>query len=119
YFLPWVDAFDAGDYMDVAGNLLAVATGLATEEQAKRILGYIDQAGLDRPYPVRVLHPALQPGQRDWREYYKVFNLNLPDQYHNGGIWPWVGGLYVAALVGAGWSAKAREQLGRLAQALR
>lgn len=119
YFLPWVDSFDAGEYMDVTGNLLAVATGVASREQTDLILNHIDQVGINRPYPVRVLHPPILPGQRDWRDYYKVFNLNLPDQYHNGGIWPWVGGLYVAALVRAGRNDQARDELLRLAQAIR
>jgi glycogen debranching enzyme len=51
---------------------------------------------------VRVLHPVIHPGNKDWREYYRNNNLNLPEQYHNGGIWPFVGGFYVAALVKAG-----------------
>ena len=119
FFLPWVDGFDAGDYMDVTGNLLAVVTSVASAEQADLILSHIDRVGVNRPYPVRVLHPPILPGEQDWRDYYKVFNLNLPDQYHNGGIWPWVGGLYVAALVKAGRRDRAREELNRLAQAIR
>ncbi len=47
----------------------------------------------------------------------RSMSLNLPDQYHNGGIWPWVGGLYVAALTRAGRLDKAGECLAKLAQA--
>jgi glycogen debranching enzyme len=42
---------------------------------------------------------------------------NLPWQYHNGGIWPFVGGFWIAALVEAGRRTKAREELARLASA--
>jgi glycogen debranching enzyme len=62
------------------------------------------------------MHPPIEPGDKDWREYYRTeHELNLPDQYHNGGSWPWVGGLYVAALVRAGRHKRARETLYRLA----
>lgn len=50
------------------------------------------------------------------REYYRNNNLNIPEQYHNGGIWPFVGGFYVAALVKAGRMEEARRQLEKLAK---
>lgn len=118
YFLPWVDGFSYGDRFDTTANLLAVITGLADKEQSGAILDYIEQTGLNRPYPVRVLHPPIMPGESDWREYYRSFNLNMPDQYHNGGIWPWVGGLYVAALVAGGRRRRAEEEIVMLAEAL-
>ena len=40
----------------------------------------------------------LQPGDKDWRDYYRVRNLNLPHHYHNGGAWPFIGGFYVAVI---------------------
>jgi len=50
------------------------------------------KVGIADPYPVRLLHPVIYPGCRDWREYYRNNKLNLPDPYYNGGIWPLVGG---------------------------
>jgi glycogen debranching enzyme len=38
-------------------------------------------------------------------------------QYHNGGIWPFVGGFWVMALARLGLQAQAWSDLGRLAQA--
>ena len=119
YFLPWVGLFDYGDYLDTTGNMLAVLCGVATAAQASQILDYIDSAGVNRPFPVRVLHPPIRPGEQNWREYHRINNLNMPHQYHNGGIWPWVGGLYVAALVKAGRPERAREELALLAAALK
>lgn len=115
YFLPYVAFRDFGDYCDVFGNLLAILFGVATPAQEKRILDYLHQVGVADPYPVRVLHPVIYPGSKDWREYYRNNNLNLPEQYHNGGIWPFVGGFYVAALVKAGRLDEARRQLEKLA----
>lgn len=116
YFLPYVAFRDFGDYCDVFGNLLAILFDVALPAQEKRILDYLRQVGIADPYPVRVLHPVIQPGSKDWREYYRNNNLNLPEQYHNGGIWPFVGGFYIAALVKAGRLQEARRQLERLAQ---
>jgi glycogen debranching enzyme len=116
FFLPYVAFRDFGDYCDVFGNLLAILFGVANPAQEKRILDYLHQVGIAEPYPVRVLHPIIHPGNKDWREYYRNNNLNLPDQYHNGGIWPFVGGFYVAALVKAGRRKEAERQLERLAE---
>ncbi len=116
FFLPYVAFRDCGDYCDVFGNLLAILFDVANPAQEKRILDYLHQVGIAEPYPVRVLNPVIHPGNKDWREYYRNNNLNLPEQYHNGGIWPFVGGFYVAALVKAGRMAEARHQLERLAE---
>jgi glycogen debranching enzyme len=60
----------------------------------------------------------ISSGERDWRDYYKTWNNNMPHQYHNGGIWPWVGGLYVATLVYADRKKQAQTELAMLAAAL-
>ncbi len=116
FFLPYVAFRDFGDYCDVFGNLLAILFGVANPAQQKRILDYLHQVGIAEPYPVRVLHPVIHPGSKDWREYYRNNNLNLPEQYHNGGIWPFVGGFYVATLVKAGRTDEVERQLENLAK---
>jgi glycogen debranching enzyme len=116
FFLPYVAFRDYGDYCDVFGNLLALLFGVANAAQETRILEYLQQVGIADPYPVRVLHPIIHPGNKDWREYYRNNNLNLPEQYHNGGIWPFVGGFYVAVLVKMGKLDEARHQLEKLAE---
>lgn len=116
YFLPYVAFRDFGDYCDVFGNLLAILFNVANPAQEKRILDYLEQVGISDPYPVRVIHPIIYPGNKDWREYYRNNNLNMPEQYHNGGIWPFVGGFYVAALVKAGRVEEASRQLEKLAE---
>lgn len=116
YYLPYMAFRDYCDRCDLFGNVLAILFGVADECQTRRILEYIQSVGLDEPYPVRVLHPVVYPGDKDWREYYLIRNLNLPYQYHNGGIWPFIGGFYVAALLKAGMHEHAARHLGRLAE---
>jgi glycogen debranching enzyme len=41
---------------------------------------------------------------------------NHPHQYHNGGIWPFVGGFWVLALAMLGRTADARAELAQLAR---
>ena len=43
--------------------------------------------------------PFIKPEDPDWLPRYKQFNL--PGEYHNGGIWPFICGVYIAALVAA------------------
>jgi hypothetical protein len=116
FYLPYVAFRDFADRFDTLGNLLAILFGLADQHKADKILDYIHGCGLNEPFPVRALYPPVQPGDRDWRDYYRVRNLNQPDHYHNGGAWPFIGGFYVAALVQAGRQAEAERQLVRLAE---
>ncbi|AWN21962.1 glycogen debranching protein [Deinococcus irradiatisoli] len=116
YFLPYMAFRDYADRFDSFGNLLAVLLGVTDAAQSARILDYIESAGINLPWPVRAVDPPVLPGEADWREYYRLRNLNLPHQYHNGGAWPYLGGLYVAALVQAGRHDEAAFQLERLAE---
>ena len=114
FYLPYVAFRDYADRLDTIGNLLAILFGVADQVQADKILDYIHGCGLNEPYPVRSVYPPIQPGDKDWRDYYRVRNLNPPNHYHNGGTWPYIGGFYVAALVRAGRLDEAARQLGKL-----
>jgi glycogen debranching enzyme len=119
YYLPWVAFREYGDWCDGLGNLLAILTGLADGHRAEHILRYMLQVGMAEPYPTKAIHPPIYPGESNWREYYRSRNLNLPHQYHNGGIWPMIGGFHVAALVRHGRQAQAERVLASLAEANR
>ncbi len=53
--------------------------------------------------------PYINPEDPDWHPRYASFNK--PGEYHNGGIWPFICGFYVAALVAAKRYALAAEKL--------
>jgi hypothetical protein len=116
FYLPYMGFRDYADRFDTLGNLLAILFGIASRAQANRILDYLHGCGVNEPHPVASLYPVVQPGDREWREYFRVRNLNQPHHYHNGGIWGFIGGFYVAALVQAGRLDEAAYQLGRLAR---
>jgi glycogen debranching enzyme len=119
FYLPWVAFREYGDWCDSLGNLLAILTGLADGHRTEHILRYMLQVGMAEPYPTKAIHPPIYPGESNWREYYRSRNLNLPHQYHNGGIWPMIGGFHVAALVRHRWQAQAERALASLADANR
>lgn len=117
YYLSYAAFREFGDTFDGFGNMLAILFGIADEAQTSSILDYAHAAGTDDPAPMKAFFPPIYPGDRDWREYYRSRNLNLPDQYHNGGIWPFLGGFYVLALHRAGLMERAEETLLNLALA--
>jgi len=111
------------DRCDVLGNLLAILVGVADDGQRDAILDYLAEVAIADPFPVRVWPSPERPDDPDsmldlaaerhqgpeWR--------NPPYAYHNGGVWPFVGGFYVAALARAGRLTAATENLRRLALA--
>lgn len=119
FYLPFVAFREYGDWCDSLGNLLAVLTGIADGHRREHILRYMVQVGMAEPYPTKAIYPPIFPGESHWREYYRSRNLNLPHQYHNGGIWPMIGGFHVAALVRHGWQHQAEQMLVALAEANR
>jgi len=116
-YLSFVNFAFWGDEGDVFGNLLAVLLGLSDDLMTQRILNRLQEANAHAPYPSRaVLHPIAQDSPL-WRIYMQRHEQNYAHQYHNGGVWPFIGGFAVMALAGAGREAQAREALSQLAQA--
>jgi len=113
YYLPYLGFRSLGEWFDSFGNILAILAGVADQQQCDIILDFISRYSLDI-WPLRSLTPVVRPGDADWRDYYG--SLNSPHHYHNGGVWPFLGGFYVAALVKAGRAEAAELALGSLAQ---
>lgn len=116
YYLPYLTFRDFGEWFDSLGNLLAIISGVASRERSETILKLIARRKIDRPGPVKAIDPPVEPSAPDWRYFYIFDNLNLPHRYHNGGIWPFIGGFYVAALVKMKHWGPAAEALKKLAR---
>ena len=112
YYLPWLGFRACGEWFDSLGHLLAILAGVPDVEQTATILAFIREHGLAEK-PAKSIVPEIVPGDPDWRDYYGM--LNLPGRYHNGGIWPFIGGFYVAALVKCGLLDEAASGLRALA----
>jgi hypothetical protein len=118
-YLSFVNFSFWGEEGDVFGNLLAVLFGLADGAMTRRILRTLEHAGVADPYPVRVVCDPILESDRLWRPYMGRHRQNLAWQYHNGGIWPFVGGFWAAALAEQGAQARARHELAKVAKANR
>jgi hypothetical protein len=112
--LSFVNLSQCGMEGDVFGNVLAVLSGVTEAAVGRRILETIRTASASEPYPIRVVLKPLDKQHKLWRAYMGRHNQNLPHQYHNGGIWPFVGGFWVVALARMGLADLARQELDRL-----
>ena len=109
---------------DVLGNSVAILTGLADGERARDMIEWIEahcaglrasgELALDLP---PCCFPYVQPADCDWHPRYAMYNQ--PGHYHNGGVWPFVCGFYVAALVAAGKQDLAEAKLRALTALVR
>ena len=116
-YLSFVNFSFFGQEGDVFGNALAVLCGLADERASDRTLDALIRRRINDPYPVRAVTNPIKKTDTLWRPYMARHRQNFVWQYHNGGIWPMVGGFWIAALVAAGRPETARGELVKLARA--
>jgi hypothetical protein len=116
-YLSFVNFAFFGEEGDVFGNVLAVLLGLTDARATRRTLDALTLAGASDPYPIRAVVRPIKRASLLWRPYMARHRQNLVWQYHNGGIWPMVGGFWVAALVASGRRQQARTELLKLARA--
>lgn len=116
-YLSFVNFSFFGEEGDVFGNVLAILLGLADELGCRRTLKALMDAKVHEPYTVRVVKKPIQRESMLWRPYMSRHKQNYAWQYHNGGIWPMVGGFWVTAFVKCGRTKQARAELVKLARA--
>ncbi|QGJ71694.1 Mannosylfructose-phosphate phosphatase [Planctomycetales bacterium 10988] len=116
YLLAQISPFSYSWRCDVYANLLAYLTNLIDRERAMMTFHFLWGVGVNDPHPVKNLYPPVNSGDPEWRNYFTVNLLNLPDHYHNGGIWPFVGGLWVRYIHKLGMRDLARREAVNLAR---
>ena len=115
-YLSFVNFSFYGDEGDTFGNVLAVLCGLANDAAAHRTLQGLMHAGVDDAYPVRAVCTPIMEEDALWRPYMSRHRQNYAWQYHNGGIWPFVGGFYAVALAQTGMAEHAARVVEQLAE---
>ncbi|MDM0114049.1 glycoside hydrolase 100 family protein [Variovorax sp. J22R133] len=115
-YLSFVNLSVVGDEGDVFGNVLAIQCALADGDMARRIVDTVIAAHAGEPWPVRVVLHPLSRQHALWRPYMARHQQNIMHQYHNGGIWPFVGGFWVMALARLGMHGMAWSELTKLAR---
>lgn len=116
-YLSFLNLATFGDEGDAFGNALAVLCGLAEGAAGRRVLSALDRSGVGDAYPMRVVCTPIAAGSRAWRPYMNRHRQNFAWQYHNGGIWPFAGALWITALAEAGRQSAAASRLAALAAA--
>ncbi|MBK8901986.1 MAG: hypothetical protein IPM53_12435 [Anaerolineaceae bacterium] len=96
-----------------SGNTLAVAWGLATEEQSHAILDAMKRIGMANPVPTQVVSYGYRR-----RDVAVENHLARIPHYHTSAAWLWLGGWHTIALVRMGRQAEAEELLLRMSKAI-
>ena len=106
---------EIGNWFDSLGNIFAIIFGLASKNQSKKILSYIEKNKVNFPYPVKCIHPPIKKSSEYWEDYYYDAGAT-PNHYLNGGIWPFIGAYYVLALIKLKKYGAARKELEKVAE---
>jgi hypothetical protein len=124
YYAFWSYKIYSSERFDLLGNSLAILSGIASASRSDKIISWIESeciamkksGDLAGDLPPNFF-PFIRREDIDWRHRYEKFNK--PGEYHNGGIWPFVCGIYVAALVAAKRYGLAEEKLIELTRIIR
>jgi hypothetical protein len=116
YYAFWSYKIYSSERFDLLGNSLAILSGIASQSRAESMVSWIEEEcrAMIKKGELAVnmppnFFPYISPGDPDWRTRYEKFNM--PGEYHNGGIWPFICGFYVAALVAVKKYRLAEEKL--------
>jgi hypothetical protein len=116
FYAFWSYKIHSSERFDLLGNSLAILSGVASPARATRMISWIEGecARMKKRGDLAVdlppnFFPFITPDDSDWHVRYSRYNR--PGEYHNGGIWPFVSGFYIAALVAARRYGLAREKL--------
>ena len=124
YYAFWSYKIHSSERFDLLGNSLAILSGIASPSRAEEMISWIEEecAGMRKKGELTLdlppnFFPYIKPKDPDWLPRYEIFNK--PGDYHNGGIWPFICGLYVAALVAAKRYTLAKEKLVALTRSIK
>ena len=122
FYLPWRwknhnKYNEKGRWFDSLGNLLAIIFDLADKNKANKILTHIKKEKIDLPYPIKAIYPPIERGSKDWQDYFDDCEARKPYHYLNAGIWTFIGGFYILALIKLKKFKEAEKQLEKLAEA--
>lgn len=124
YYALWSYKILSSERFDLLGNSIAILTGIASPSRANEMIAWIEEECLEMRKNGELVvdlppnfFPTVKTKDPEWNERYAMFNN--PGDYHNGGIWPFVCGFYVAALVAAKKYKLAEEKLNILTHYIR
>ncbi len=108
---------EIGNWFDSLGNLLAIVFGLADKKKAEKILSHIEKNKINKSYPIKAIYPPIKKGSKFWQDYFNDCDARKPYNYANAGIWTFIGGFFILALIKLKKFKKAEQELQKLAKA--
>jgi len=115
YLFAQITPFGFGWRCDIFANVLAHLFNIVDESKASDVFRFIWGSGGNKPFPVKNIYPAVVTRDPDQRTDYSGNLLNLPNHYHNGGIWPFIGAAWVRSINKLGLREVALKELYKLA----
>lgn len=116
FYALWSYKIYSSERFDLLGNSIAILSGLASHTRAEHMISWIEaeckkmKTKGDLAIDLAPnFFPFILPEDADWIPRYAIYNK--PGDYHNGGIWPFISGFHIAALVAAGKHKMAKEKL--------
>lgn len=115
YWMPTFSPTGYGYRFDSFANVLVSLLEIGDGERTAQVHDFIEHEVRRRHLAVLpAFYPSIGPGDADWDQLESAFTFvfrNLPDAYHNGGLWPMITGFHVADLAAHGRADLAAEWL--------
>lgn len=117
FYLSFVHYTYGGRDLDIFSNILACLADVPPKKKMDKIINGLGGLRISKKYPVQACLRPISQKDKSWRAYMEIHKQNFPDQYHNGGIWPFIGGFWIMTLARAQKKDIAKKELEKLALA--
>ncbi|MHC4241054.1 MAG: glycoside hydrolase 100 family protein [Planctomycetota bacterium] len=124
YYAMWSYKVYRSERFDLLGNSLAILSGIASPTRARKMLVWVEKEceALKQNENLAVdlspnFFPYVRSDDPDWKPRYEKYNQ--PGEYHNGGIWPFICGFHIAAMVASKRFGLAEKKLLALTELVR
>lgn len=113
FWMPFFSPFGYGYRFDAMANVLVSLFGVADEAHEETVDQFIESKIIDENVGLLpAFWPVITPKDEKWDDLQVSFShtfKNEPNEYHNGGLWPLVAGLYSASLARRGLTEQAEH----------
>jgi hypothetical protein len=113
FWMPFFSPFGYGYRFGAMANVLICLFDVADEAQAESVDEFIDSKLADENFDLLPpFWPVITAKDEKWDDLQTTFShtfKNAPHEYHNGGLWPLISGLYVASLARRGKTERAER----------
>jgi hypothetical protein len=117
YLLSFVNYSFWGEDVDAYSNMLACLLDIPSKKIKSEIIGFLQKEKNYFSLPIKACFNPIKKNSKLWRPYMLIHKQNYPEQYHNGGIWPFIGCFWPMLIYKNGDKNKAWQELKKVAAA--